>query len=193
MDVEKAATAVRDLLTALGVDEGDHTAATPERVARAWATALAGYEIDPAFHLERTFTAPPNPGLVVLSGVRIRSTCAHHLLPITGLATVAYRPHPGSRIVGLSKLARVLGVYAARLQVQEQLGWQTASTIQTVLEPVGAACIITAAHGCISLRGVEQHEAVTTTVALTGEWETHPDHPNVQTVLAEHRRGDHRG
>lgn len=195
MDTEKAAAAVRDLLTALGVDEGDHTANTPDRVARAWQAALVGYELDPARHLERTFTAPPNPGLVVLSGIRVRSTCAHHLLPITGWATVAYRPFPGSQIVGLSKLARVLGDYAARLQVQERLGWQTASTVQETLAPVGAACVITAEHGCISLRGVEQHETVTTTVALTGAWELAPEDPNVQTVLAEHRatRGDRRG
>lgn len=187
MDLDKAATAVNDLLTALGADEGEHTADTPARVARAWAAALAGYQADPLVHLERTFTAPPNPGLVVVSGVRVRSTCAHHLLPITGTATVAYRPRPGARIVGLSKLARVLCDYAARLQVQERLGWQTAAAVQSVLDPVGAACVVTAEHGCMSLRGVQEPHALTTTVALTGGWETHPDSPDVQTVLAEHR------
>lgn len=187
MDLTKTADAVRDLLAALGVDEGDHTTDTPARVARAWAAALAGYDVDPTRHLERTFSAPPNPGLVVLAGIEVRSTCAHHLLPITGWATVAYRPAPGARIVGLSKLARVLGDYAARLQVQERLGWQTATTIQEALHPVGAACVITAEHGCISLRGVEDPHVVTTTIALTGAWEASPDDPNVQTVLAEHR------
>lgn len=194
MDVDKAATAVTELLTALGVDEGEHTANTPERVAKAWATALAGYELDPARHLAVTFPAPADPGLVVLSGIRLRSTCAHHLLPITGTATVAYRPGSGSRIVGLSKLARVLGDYAARLQVQERLGFQVANTLQDVLAPHGAACVITAAHGCISLRGVEQPHSVTTTVAVTGAWSS-PGDPDVETVLAEHRaaRGDTRG
>lgn len=195
MDQDKAATAVRDLLTALGVDEGEHTANTPDRVAKAWATALDGYTVDPARHLAVTFPAPADPGLVVLSGIRVRSTCAHHLLPITGAATVAYRPAPGARLVGLSKLARVLGDYAARLQVQERLGYQVANTLQDVLQPEGAACVITAGHGCISLRGVEQPHSVTTTVATTGAWRVDIDHPDIATVLAEHRasRGDHHG
>jgi GTP cyclohydrolase I len=191
VDIDKAASAVQDLLLALGVDEGEHTANTPTRVAKAWQTALAGYDTVPARHLAATFPAPPDPGLVVMAGIRVRSTCAHHLLPITGTATVAYRPAPGSPVVGLSKLARVLGNFAARLQVQERLGWQVATTIQTALDPVGAACVISAAHGCISLRGVEQPGTVTTTTALAGAWT--PGHPDVETVLAEHRREDSRG
>lgn len=185
MDLDKATTAITDLLTALGVDEGEHTARTPERVAKAWAHQLAGYDVDPARHLEITFPAPSDPGLVIETGIRVRSTCAHHLLPITGVATVAYRPLPGERVVGLSKLARVLGDYAARLQVQERLGFQVAHTIQDVLAPAGAACVITAEHGCMTLRGVEEPHTATTTVALTGGW-TH-DAAEVQTVLAEHR------
>jgi GTP cyclohydrolase I len=189
MDLDKTADAVRDLLTALNVDEGEHSADTPERVARAWVAALGGYEVDPARHLLRTFPAPADPGLVIVSGIRVRSTCAHHLLPITGMATVAYRPAAGARIVGLSKLARVLGDFAARLQVQERLGWQVAHTVQQVLEPVGAACIITAAHGCISLRGVQQTAVLTTTHALTGAWNS--GHPDVVATLNDHRQGDH--
>lgn len=191
MDQNKTADAVRDLLTALDVDEGEHSADTPERVARAWAAALAGYEVDPMRHLARTFPAPGDPGLVIVSGIAVRSTCAHHLLPITGTATVAYRPAAGARLVGLSKLARVLGDYAARLQVQERLGYQVAYAVQTQLEPVGAACIITAAHGCISMRGVQQTHAQTTTHALTGEWQS--GHPDVVAVLADHSRGDRHG
>jgi len=191
MDLDKTADAVRDLLTALNVDEGEHSADTPQRVARAWSAALSGYEVDPARHLLRTFPAPADPGLVIVSGIRVRSTCAHHLLPITGTATVAYRPESGARIVGLSKLARVLGDYAARLQVQERLGYQVAHTVQETLKPVGAACIITAAHGCISLRGVQQTNVLTTTHALTGEW-WGPGHPDVVAVLNDHR-GEHHG
>ncbi|WP_028924204.1 GTP cyclohydrolase I [Pseudonocardia acaciae] len=185
MDVDKAAGAVADLLLALGVDEGEHTANTPMRVATAWRAALAGYGVDPARHLARTFTAPPEAGLVILAGIRVRSTCAHHLLPITGTATVAYRPGPGRPIVGLSKLARVLGDFAARLQVQERLGYQVAHTIQDTLDPVGAACVITAAHGCISLRGVCQPDTTTTTTALAGCWCM--GDPDVASVMAEHR------
>jgi GTP cyclohydrolase IA len=186
VDVDKAAAAVADLLTALGVDEGEHSARTSERVARAWTEALCGYAVDPARHLAVTFPAPADPGLVVLSGIRFRSTCAHHLLPITGCATIAYRPAPGARIVGLSKLARVFDDYAARLQVQERLGYQVATTIAEELRPLGAAVLITAEHGCISLRGVERPGTVTTTEALSGAWM--PADPDVATVHAEHRR-----
>jgi len=189
VDLEKTAAAVRDLLTALNVDEGEHSADTPDRVARAWATALAGYDVDPARHLARTFPSPPDPGLVIVSGIRVRSTCAHHLLPITGMATVAYRPAPGARIVGLSKLARVLADFAARLQVQERLGYQVAYTVQTRLNPIGAACVITAAHGCMTMRGVQQSDTRTTTHALTGAWT--PGHPDVVAVLDQHRGDDH--
>ena len=192
MDLEKTATAVRDLLIALGVDEGEHSADTPERVARAWAAALAGYDVDPARHLDRTFPSPPDAGLVIVSGIRVRSTCAHHLLPITGMATVAYRPAPNARIVGLSKLVRVLCEFAARLQVQERLGWQVAQTLQDELAPVGAACVITAAHGCMTMRGVEQSDTRTTTHALTGRWRADLSHPDVVAVLDQHR-GDHHG
>jgi len=192
MDLEKTAAAVRDLLTALDVDEGEHSEDTPERVARAWSAALGGYEVDPARHLARTFPAPPDAGLVIVSGIRVRSTCAHHMLPIVGTATVAYRPAEGARIVGLSKLARVLGDYAARLQVQERLGYQVAATVQTELEPIGAACIITAEHGCMTMRGVQQSDTRTTTHALTGRWREDLSHPDVVAVLNNHR-GDHHG
>jgi GTP cyclohydrolase I len=186
MDVEKASAAVADLLVALGVDEGAHTADTPARVARAWKEALAGYQVDPRRHLERVFPAPTDPGLVIVSGIAVRSTCAHHLLPITCTSTVAYRPGPGQPVVGLSKLARVIGDYARRLQVQERLGYQTAAALQEVLNPIGAACVISAAHGCISLRGVEQHDAMTTTQSLTGAWA--PGDPDVVAIMDEHRR-----
>ncbi|WBQ07613.1 GTP cyclohydrolase I [Kribbella sp. CA-293567] len=181
---DKAALAVADLLVALGVEEGEHTAGTPQRVAGAWAEALAGYDDDPARHLQRCFGGPADPGLVVVSGIRIASTCAHHLLPIMGVATVAYRPHPGDQIVGLSKLVRVVQVYARRLQVQERLGYQVAGAVQDCLAPIGAACVITAAHGCMAWRGVRDHDAVTTTQALSGDWRA--EHPDFRSALVEH-------
>lgn len=184
IDVDKVASSVADLLIALGVEPDSHTADTPRRVAEAWAECLAGYDIDPAAHLDATFTGPSEPGLVVLGGIRVISTCAHHLLPITGTATVAYRPRSGARIVGLSKLARVLHGYARRLQVQEHIGYQVVEAIQRKLDPVGAACIITAAHGCISTRGVVEHGVLTTTQAAIGEWK--PGHADLQAVLTEH-------
>lgn len=186
IDLDKVSAAVTDLLTALDVDQDEHTRDTPRRVAAAWAEALAGYIDDPARHLAVRFTAPSDPGLVVVAGIRIISTCAHHLLPITGHATVAYRPQVGDPIVGLSKLARVVEGYARRLQVQERLTAQVAATVADHLAPVGAGCVITAYHGCMTLRGVGQPESVTTTHSWAGAWTSR--HPDVGVVLDEHRR-----
>lgn len=167
-DHPEAAGAVKQLLDALGVDEGDHTANTPDRVARAWHDMLWGYREDPADHLDVTFSAPDDPGLVIVAGIRLTSTCAHHLLPFTGWATVAYRPTPGQPVVGLSKLARVLQGYAARLQVQERIGAQTVTAIAEKLRPSGAEVLITATHQCMSLRGAREAAAATTTRAGFG-------------------------
>jgi len=188
IDHHKTATAVSDLLLALGVDEGEQTADTPNRVARYWSEALAGYDSDPRQHLERTFPATGDTGPVIMTGIRLNSTCAHHLLPITGSATVAYRPNPNDRVVGLSKLTRVLHGYARRLQVQERIGAQVADALMDVLTPEGAACVITAEHGCMSVRGVGEHQAVTTTHAWGGAWAS-LDHPERACVLAAHGRG----
>lgn len=179
--------AVASFLTALGADEGDHTANTPARVAKAWRAMLSGYTEDPAVHLLKQFTAPENPGLVVVSGIRLNSTCAHHLLPITGTATVAYRPKPGQNVVGLSKLARLIEGYGRRLQVQERIGSQVVDALMVMLMPAGAACVITAGHGCMTLRGVQQHTTETLTVAADGDW-LDPGHPDLRTVIAEHHR-----
>jgi GTP cyclohydrolase I len=187
MDVPAAADAITQLLAAVGVNEADHTFDTPSRVARAWAEQLAGYLEDPAEHLGTTFSAPPDPGLVMVSGIRIVSTCAHHLLPIVGSATVAYRPAPSQKVVGLSKLARVVEGYARRLQVQERLGWQVADALQRSLDPIGAACVVTAAHGCMSLRGIGQPATVTTTHAWMGTWRDAADR-DTDAVMAEHTR-----
>lgn len=186
IDMDRAAIAVGELLHALGVDEGDHTMNTPHRVARSWGEHLAGYQEDPREHLRRTFSAPPDAGLVVVGGIRFVSTCAHHLERIVGTATVAYRPQPGQPVVGLSKLARVVEGYARRLQVQERLGRQVADAVNEVLSPVGAACLMTAAHGCMALRGVNQPAAVTTTFSWAGHWDT--THEDARAVMDEHNR-----
>lgn len=182
MDLPAAAAAVAALLDALGVDEGEHTADTPNRVARSWAELLAGYDSDPALELETTFPAPPDPGLVVVAGIRLQSTCAHHLLPFTGTATVAYRPTEGARIVGLSKLSRVVAGYARRLQVQEQIGAQVAHAVMDKLHPGGVAVLITSTHQCMTLRGACDDGAVTTTVSLGG----HLTPEDSDTARAEH-------
>ncbi|QWY84447.1 GTP cyclohydrolase I [Mycobacterium phage Knocker] len=168
VNVDLAADAVANLLAAFGVEIDDHTADTPMRSAKAWAEVLSGYLEDPSLHLTKTFSAPHDPGLVMVSGIRLQSMCAHHLLPFSGVATVAYRPSPGQPIVGISKLARVVTGYARRLQVQETIGWQTVDAIMRVLNPSAAMCIITAAHDCMRLRGIGEPDAVTTTYATDG-------------------------
>jgi GTP cyclohydrolase IA len=167
------AQAVQQLLDALGVDEGEHTAQTPARVARAWREMLWGYNEVPEDHLDTDFPAPEDPGLVVMHGISFSSTCAHHLLPFSGIASVAYRPHPGQRIVGLSKLARLVHGYAARLQVQERIGHQVATGIMRKLNPSGALCVITSRHDCMRLRGVREPAAEATTEARKGMWLDH--------------------
>lgn len=188
IDNEKAAGAIADLLAALGVDEGDHTEDTPGRVARSWAEHLAGYQEDPGTHLLRTFSPPVgDAGLVMVGGIRFVSTCAHHLERIVGTATVAYRPRHGQPVVGLSKLARVVEGYARRLQVQEKLGREVVDAMQRVLDPAGAACILTAAHGCMALRGVNQPASVTTTHSWAGGWQFSTN-ADTDAVLSEHNR-----
>lgn len=180
------AAIVAEFMRAMGMPEDAHTARTPERVTKAWRARLAGYDEDPADHLQVTFPVDGEPGLVSVTGIQFASTCAHHLLPITGTATVAYRPRAGrGRVVGLSKLSRVFDGYARRLQVQEQLGAQTADALRDRLRPEGAVVVITAEHGCMTIRGVQQPGTVTTTVSTSGGWTT--SSADVREVLAEHR------
>lgn len=186
IDTEKTYNAIEDLLIALGVNEGERTQDTARRVTQVWTEALAGYGEDPRDHLRCQFTAPDTPGLIMVAGIRLVSTCAFHLLPIVGTVSVGYRPHPGDPVVGLSKLMRVVNGYAHRLQMQERLGYQVASAIQDVLRPLGAACLITATHSCMTLRGVNDPASVITTQSLTGAWV--PGHPDVAPLLAEHAR-----
>jgi GTP cyclohydrolase I len=163
VDPEAAAAAVADLLRALGRDPGDpHLAETPRRVADAYAELLG------AAPFELT-TFPNDEGydeLVVATHIPVQSLCEHHLLPFTGVAHIGYVP--GERILGLSKLARVLEMFARDLQVQERLTRQVADWLQTHLAPRGVGVVIEAEHLCMSLRGVRAHGARTTTSALQG-------------------------
>lgn len=172
LELNRAVAGFMDVLhRGFGVPKDGHTEDTPRRVAESWAERLQGYGQDAAAHLAKTFPVDGEPGLVVVAGIEVRSSCAHHLLPITGAATIAYRPAPGTgRVVGLSKLARVFEVYARRLQVQEQLGAQTLQAIVDGLAPAGAAVLITAEHGCMTERGVLQRGTATTTEAVAGDW-----------------------
>lgn len=184
-DDRLVAAAFATLLGVLGVPEDEHSERTPERAAAAWAHMLRGHHLDPRRHLRATFPAEPSAPLVIQTGVRVHSVCAHHLLPVVGLATVAYAPTPAGPIVGLSKLTRVVTEYAARATVQERVGADVAEALAGELDTCGTACIITAEHGCMTLRGVAQPGTRTTTVSLAAGWRA--DTAAVTHVVAEHR------
>lgn len=149
--------AVRRLLQYVGEDpDREGLRDTPRRFIASWDELTYGYELDPADVLGVQFVqeAIPYTGIVVLRAIPFASLCEHHILPFTGTADVAYVPGESGRIVGLSKLARLVDVYARRLQVQERMTVEIVEALVTHLEPMAAACIIRADHMCMSMRGV---------------------------------------
>lgn len=186
VDRLKAAGALVELMEALGVPENEHTGKTPLRAAKAWEEALRGYEWDPAAHLDTTFPVDEPSGLVVVAGIRYQSICAHHLLPVVGKATVAYLPQRRSRVVGLSKLARLVDGYARRATVQEEVTAQVAEALQERLNPMATVVMVTAEHGCMTLRGIQDPGTTTTTSRVAGSVET--ANSLMPEVLAAHQR-----
>lgn len=160
--------AIRTLLRWTGDDpDREGLRDTPARVTRAWKEYCNGYEIDPATYLSRTFDEVGGyDEIVLLRDIPFQSHCEHHLAPITGTASIAYLPK--DRVVGISKLARVLNGYARRLQVQERLTAQIADCIWNNLKPHGVAVIINASHGCMTGRGVRTHGVTMTTSKMLG-------------------------
>ncbi len=153
---EEAEAAVRTLIRWAGDDPGrEGLLDTPARVARSYEEFYQGYGQDPVALLERTFAEVEGyDEIVLLRDIRLESHCEHHMVPIVGRAHVAYMPD--RRVVGISKLARLVDAYAHRLQIQEKLTAQIADTIQAVLRPHGTAVIIEATHECMSCRGVHK-------------------------------------
>lgn len=153
---EEAEEAVRTLLRWAGDNpEREGLGGTPDRVVRSYEEFFSGYLDDPVEFLSRTFEETEDyDEMVLLRGIRLESHCEHHMLPIIGEAHVAYLPK--RRVVGISKLARVVDVYSKRLQIQEKLTSQIANTIQAVLDPLGVAVVIEAAHECMTTRGVHK-------------------------------------
>ena len=153
---EKAEDAVRTLLAWAGDDPSrEGLLDTPQRVAKAFEEWFGGYAEDPEEYLKRTFEEVEGyDEMVVLKDIRFESYCEHHMVPIIGLAHIAYLPN--SRVVGISKLARVLDAYAKRLQIQEKMTAQIAKAIDEVLEPKGVAVVLEAAHQCMTTRGVHK-------------------------------------
>ncbi|GBQ91254.1 GTP cyclohydrolase I FolE [Gluconobacter sphaericus] len=168
----QAEEAVRTLLAWTGDDpDREGLVGTPDRVVRAYEEFFEGYQDDPVALLERTFEESGNYNeMVVLRDIRLESHCEHHIIPLIGKAHVAYLPD--KRVVGISKLARLVDVFAHRLQIQEKLTAQIADTIQGVLQPRGVAVVIDAAHQCMTTRGVHKPGVSMVTSRLLGEFET---------------------
>jgi GTP cyclohydrolase I len=170
----EAEAAVRTLLLWAGDDpDREGLAGTPDRVVRSYEEFFAGYRIDPVALLERTFEETDGyDEIVLLRDIRLESYCEHHMVPIIGRAHVAYLPH--RRVVGISKLARVVDAYAKRLQIQEKLTAQIANTINEVLQPRGVAVIIEAQHQCMTTRGIHKPGVSMVTSRMLGAFREDP-------------------
>ncbi len=169
---EEAKEAVRTMLAWAGENPNrEGLIETPERVVSAYEEFFAGYDMDPDEILDKTFEEVAGyDEMVIVKDVRLESHCEHHMVPFIGIAHVAYIPH--KRVVGISKLARIVDVYAKRLQTQETMTAQIADTIQRVLEPRGVAVVIDAEHQCMSTRGVHKSETSTVTSRMLGIFRT---------------------
>lgn len=171
---EDAEAAVRTLIKWTG-DNPDREGLvdTPARVVRSYDEFFAGYHEDAEDMLNRTFEEVEGyDDMVLLKNIRVESYCEHHIVPILGTASIAY--FPDRRVVGISKLARVIDIFAKRLQTQETMTSQIANTIQTVLQPKGVALIVDAAHQCMTTRGVRKPGVSMVTTRFTGCFESDP-------------------
>ena len=173
--MSEAEAAVRTLIRWAG-DNPDREGliGTPNRVVRSYQEFFAGYTEDPVEMLQRTFEETDGyDEMVLLKDIRLESHCEHHMVPIIGKAHIAYLP--GSRVVGISKLARVMEIYAKRLQIQEKLTAQVANTIFEVLQPRGIAVVIEAAHQCMTTRGVKKSGVTMVTSRMLGAFRSNTD------------------
>nr|MBA3233563.1 GTP cyclohydrolase I FolE [Propionibacteriales bacterium] len=168
-DEEGVRRAVRDLLQAIGEDpDRDGLRGTPERVARAFREIFAGLWQEPEDVLTTTFELGHDE-MVLVKDIEVRSTCEHHLVPFTGVAHVGYIPSHDGRITGLSKLARLVDVFARRPQVQERMTAQIADSLMRILEPRGVIVVVECEHLCMSMRGIRKPGATTVTSAVRGQ------------------------
>ena len=167
---EEALKAVETLISWAGDDPSrEGLVETPDRVIRAYKEFFAGYDEDPEQVLTKTFEEVEGyDDAVIVRNIRVESHCEHHMVPILGVAHVGYIPN--KRVVGISKLARIVDIYGKRLQTQETMTAQIADTIQRVLEPKGVAVVIDAGHQCMSTRGIHKTESSTITSRMLGSF-----------------------
>ena len=165
---EEAMEAVKTLISWAGDDPSrEGLIETPKRVVKAYEEFFEGYKIDPTEILSKTFEEVEGyDEMVLIKNIRLESHCEHHIVPILGKAHVAYMPK--KRVVGISKIARLVDVFAKRLQIQETLTSQIAETLQSVLDPLGVAVLIDASHQCMTTRGVHKRESGTVTKKMIG-------------------------
>ena len=169
---EEAMQAVKTLIAWAGDNPNrEGLIETPKRVVDAYREFFEGYKMNPDEILSKTFEEVDGyDEMVIIKNIRLESHCEHHIVPILGIAHVAYMPN--KRVVGISKLARLVDVYAKRLQIQETLTSQIAETIQRVLDPLGVAVLIDASHQCMTTRGVHKPESSTVTSRMLGVFKT---------------------
>ncbi len=165
---EEAMHAVKTLIALAGDNPNrEGLIETPKRVVNAYREFFEGYKMNPDEILSKTFEEVEGyDEMVLIKNIRLESHCEHHIVPILGIAHVAYMPN--KRVVGISKLARLVDVFAKRLQIQETLTSQIAETIQRVLDPLGVAVLIDASHQCMTTRGVHKPESSTVTKKMLG-------------------------
>ncbi len=168
-DINEISSHYRRIIELMGEDPNrEGLQKTPERVAKAMQFLTQGYEQDGSAILKSALFDEPNQQMVLVKSIEVYSMCEHHMLPFFGKAHVAYIPN--GKIVGLSKIPRVVDVFARRLQVQERLTHQIRDCIQNTLNPAGVAVVIEAQHMCMQMRGVQKQNSFTTTSAFTGEF-----------------------
>ncbi len=173
-DQPRAEAAVRELLFAIGEDPGrDGLRDTPARVARAYREMFSGLYTNPDSVLNTMFDEDHDE-LVIVKEIPMYSTCEHHLVSVHGVAHVGYIPGKDGRVTGLSKIARLVDLYAKRPQVQERLTSQIADALMNKLDPRGVIVVVEAEHLCMAMRGVRKPGAVTTTSAVRGQFKTSP-------------------
>ena len=166
---ESIAGHVHEILRAIGEDpDREGLVMTPERVAKSWQFLTQGYGQDPKAILTKALFAEEDSEMILVRDIEMFSVCEHHMIPFFGKAHVAYIPN--GHIVGLSKIPRVVDVFARRLQVQERLTIQIRDAIEEVLRPEGVAVVIEATHLCMVMRGVQKQHSVATTSAMSGEF-----------------------